>query len=285
MNRNRSLLLFLLSMILMGTIGLFRRWIPISSPLLAFFRGLIGFLFLLVCSGTVGKSKDWSIRPDPVLIAAGAALGLNWIFLFEAYRFTTIARATLCYYMEPAIVLFLSPLLFGESLSRKKILFGLGSMLGMVFVSGVLEGGQGPQDFRGILCGLSAACFYAMVVIFNKKSREENLFRRTMIELITSAAVLFPYLFLTGSFSSVQISAEMTGLIFIMGIVHTGIVYMMYFGSMKELDSQTVSMLSYMDPLTAMVLSAAVLKEPMSFLSVIGAILILGCAYLAEKTD
>ena len=285
MNRNRSLLLFILSMVLMGTIGIFRRWIPISSELLAFFRGLIGALSLFLYAGIAEPSSSASSsKPDYLLIPAGIVLGLNWIFLFEAYRFTTIARATLCYYMEPTIVLFLSPVLFHEPLSRKKTVCGLGALLGMVFVSGVLEGGSGPQDLRGILCGLLAACFYAMVVIFNKKSREGDVYRRTRTELLTAALVLFPYLLLTGSFSGLPNDAGVIGLILLVGVVHTGLVYVMYFGSMANLEAQTISLLSYIDPLTAMAVSVLVLKEPLSIHGIIGAVLILGCALLGERS-
>ncbi len=286
MNRNRSLMMFVLSMILMGTIGIFRRWIPVSSELLAFFRGLIGALSLFIYAGISGRSSSASSsKPDFLLIPAGIVLGLNWIFLFEAYRFTTIARATLCYYMEPTIVLFLSPVLFHESLSAKKILCGLGALLGMVFVSGVIEGGSGPQDLRGILCGLLAACFYAMVVILNKKSTEGDVYRRTRIELLTAALVLVPYLLFTGSFSNLPGDAAVLGLILLVGVVHTGLVYVMYFGSMTNLEAQTISLLSYIDPLTAMAVSVLVLKEPLSIPSLIGAALILGCALLGELNE
>lgn len=284
MQRNSDLLQFILSMVLMGTIGIFRRWIPVSSELLAFFRGLIGAASLFLYTKLTEKEGAVSSgKIDPLLFAGGIVLGLNWIFLFEAYRFTTIAKATLCYYMEPTIVLFLSPVLFNESLSGRKILCGLGSLAGMVLVSGVLESGSGAQDLRGIACGLCAACFYALVVIFNKKCREKNVYRRTMIELLTAAIVLIPYLLFTHSFSHTEWNPTVIALILLVGVVHTGLVYVMYFGSMTKLRAQTVSLLSYIDPLTALAVSVLVLKEPISVPAILGAVMILGCAVLMEK--
>ena len=179
-NRPGALLMLASSMLIFGTIGLFRRYIPLSSGLLAFSRGILGALFLglflmirRLPEQRLKKRKDsWNRASAPVfflLILSGALIGVNWILLFEAYNYTTVATATLCYYMQPTIVILLSPLFFHERLTAKKLVCAFLAVLGMFLVSGAAGEGIPQGDaFRGILCGLGAAVLYAAVVIMNK---------------------------------------------------------------------------------------------------------------------
>ena len=85
----------LAAMSIFGTVGIFVRYIPMASAPIAFFRGLVGFLFLLAVMALSGKKPDrQSIRENgKILLLSGAAIGANWILLFEAYRYTTVAVA------------------------------------------------------------------------------------------------------------------------------------------------------------------------------------------------
>ena len=167
----RSLGMFITSMLIFGTVGVLRRYIPLPSALLAFARGILGGLFLLVFvrASRKGAREKLPARTFLLLVATGAMIGINWILLFEAYNHTTVAVATLCYYMEPTIVMLLSPIIFRERLTGRKAVCAAVSILGMVLVSGVIgdSGGQGG-NLRGILLGLGAAFFYSGVVIMNK---------------------------------------------------------------------------------------------------------------------
>lgn len=279
-----ALAMFITSMIIFGTIGPVRRMIPLSSAMIVFFRGLIGSLFLsgfAWITGSRGRAlRDG--RTNGLLVLNGAFLGLNWILLFEAYRFTTIANATLAYYTAPVIVLLLSPLVLREKLTGRSILCALTACLGMVLVSGVLSSkGAGRGDLQGIACGLAAACFYAMVVLTNKRIPMEDAFQRTIVQLASAALVLVPYLLLNGEGASLSMSALQWAILLGAGIVHTGIAYVLYFGSMTRLPGQTVSMLSYIDPVVAMLISAFLLKEGMSAGALMGAALIIGSAVIS----
>ena len=164
------------AMLIFGTIGIFRRNIPFSSGLLAFSRGLLGSVFLLIFVALrrhrLGRIEKKQLA---LLIVSGAVIGVNWILLFEAYNYTTVAVATMCFYMQPTIVILLSPVLFREKLSVKKGLCALAAIIGMVFVSGVAEGAMpGAQDAKGIAFGLAAAVLYAAAVIMNKRIRVER---------------------------------------------------------------------------------------------------------------
>ena len=282
-NDRRSMATFISSMLIFGTIGVLRRYIPLSSALLAFSRGILGGLFLLIFAKVRKKSVDAKLQSRDLLrlVITGAMIGINWMLLFEAYRHTTVAVATLCYYMQPTIVILLSPLLFKERLTGKKAACAAVSIAGMVLVSGVV-GNSGGGNLRGVLLGLGAAFFYAAVVIMNKKTPGIEPYRRTTVMLLSAGLVMLPYLLFTGGFSNESVRWPAVVLLFVLGVVHTGLAYTLYFGSMDGLKLQTIAVLSYIDPVSALLFSALLLKEPLSVLNLIGAVLIIGSAVVSE---
>ena len=283
--RSAARIKLLTSMCIWGSIGLFVRNIPLPSSVIANCRGVIGLLFLLLVMGLKHlRFQGEAIRRNALYLGlSGLMLGFNWILLFEAYRFTTIAAATLCYYLAPMIVVALSPIVFGESLNGRKLLCVLAALGGMVLVSGVAEGGLPDiSQVRGVLLGLAAAGLYAAIVICNKKLSGIGGTERTAIQLGISALVLLPYNLLTVQADFAALSGMALLLLLVVGVVHTGICYYLYFGCMEDLPSQTVAILAYVDPVVAVLLSALVLKEPMTVGMWLGAFLIIGAAILLE---
>ena len=273
-----------LSMVIFGTVGLFRRLIDLPSDVIAFGRGLMGGVFLLLFARLRGKKLAWTAiggRDILLLIVSGMLIGFNWIALFEAYNYTTVAVATLCYYMQPVIVIALSPLVLKEKLSGKQILCAVVAVIGMVLVSGVLGGGA-PGGGRGILLGLVAAALYAAVVLLNKTITVNSAFEKTILQLFSAAAILLPYMALTGSLHSYTLSLTEAALFLVVGIVHTGISYALYFGAIEGLPARTCALLSYVDPVTAVLLSALLLHEGMGLSGILGTVLILGAAVYSE---
>ena len=284
-NDRRSMLMIIASMLIFGTIGLIRRFIPVSSAFLAFFRGISGGTILLAFTRLKGKQSREKLprRTIFLLVLTGAIIGINWMLLFEAYNHTTVATATLCYYMQPTIVMLLSPLLFREKLTVRKSVCALIAVIGMVLVSGVTEGGNRPEGhLKGVFLGLGAAVCYASVIILNKKVSGVDPWRKTTIQLISAGAVMIPYLMLNGGFGTGEFSANTVILLLVTGIVHTGLAYVLYFGSMDGLKAQSIAMLSYIDPVTALLLSALILREPLSAAGLAGAVMIIGSAIAAE---
>ena len=279
------MLMFIGSMLIFGTIGIFRRLIPLPSAFIALVRGLLGGFFLLTFVKLKGKSTGEKLSPRQFigLAVTGAVMGFNWILLFEAYNHTIVAAATLCYYMQPTIVLLLSPFLFGEKLTARKTACAVIAVIGMVLVSGVTEsGGMQSGDPKGIVLGLGAALFYAFVVIMNKKLGGIEAYQKTIIQLISAGAVMIPYLLLTGGFGSLTFSGLTIALLIVVGIVHTGFAYALYFGSMDGLKAQTIAILSYIDPVSALLFSVVLLREPLSPAGLAGAVMIIGSAIVSE---
>ena len=283
-NDRRSLGMFIASMLIFGTVGIFRRSIPLPSAFLAFSRGILGGLFLLAFLRL--RKKDGARRLAPGLLlplaGTGAMIGFNWMLLFEAYNHTTVAVATLCYYMQPTIVILLSPLVFRERLTGRKAACALISIAGMVLISGVTDGGGGSRDMTGILLGLGAAALYAGVVIMNKKIKGADAYQRTTVQLLAAGSVMIPYLLLTDGFSGVAFTPATLLLLLAVGLIHTGAAYALYFGSMEGLAIQSIAVLSYIDPVSALLFSALLLREPLSLMNIIGAVMIIGSAMISE---
>lgn len=272
------------SMLIFGTLGVVRRYVPLSSAMLALCRGALGSVFLLIfVLVRGGKLKLPERKATLWLVLTGAIMGLNWMLLFEAYSYTTVAAATMCYYMQPTIVILLSPLVLRERLSGRKLACAAAAIIGMLFVSGVLSGGIGQvRDIRGIAFGLGAAALYAAVIILNKKVVVEDIYAKTVIQLAGAALVMIPYVLLTEGVPELTLTAADIGMVLLVGIVHTGITYALYFGSMQRLKAQTVAVMSYIDPVFALLLSAAVLHESLTPLGIAGAVLIIGSAVISE---
>lgn len=281
----QSYITLITTMLIFGTVGIFRKNIALSSGLLACSRGLLGAMFILLFVKLRGKSLRHNIGRKKVILLAfiGALIGANWILLFESYNYTSVATATLCYYMQPTFVVIASAFVLKEKLTVKRIICVLLSVAGMIFVSGILDGNSAEvTDLRGILFGLGAAALYAAVVVIGKLIIVEDPFEKTFIQLLSASVVLIPYLLLTEDFSAVTLSGLSIVMLLILGIFHTGIAYTMYFGSMQELPAQSIAVLSYIDPVSALILSALLLHEPMSIYSIIGAVLIIGAAFIGE---
>ena len=281
----QSKLTLILAMVIFGTIGIFRKYIPLPSSVIAMARGFIGMLFLLLV--VLVKRERPSVEAIKanlfMLILSGVALGFNWILLFEAYQYTTVATATLCYYMAPILVIMVSPILFGERLNKKKILCVIVALLGMVLVSGVLQSGVSQiAELRGILLGLGAAVLYASVILLNKRIKDISAYDKTILQLGVAAIVLLPYTFITENMGALTLTPLMLVMLIVVGVIHTGVAYALYFGSMKNLKAQTVALYSYIDPIVAIILSALFLHEDMGILEVVGACMVLGATMISE---
>ena len=274
------------AMTIFGTIGIFRKYIPLPSSLLALARGIIGtaFLLFLVLSVKRDKLSVEAIKRNFVfLVVSGAFIGFNWILLFEAYQYTTVATATLCYYMAPVIVVLVSPFLFKERLTPLKAICVAVALAGMVFVSGIPQSGfGGMSELKGILLGLGAATLYAIVVILNQYIKDIPAYDKTIMQLGTAAIAILPYTLLTENFADISFTPVAVLMLLFVGIVHTGIAYTLYFGSMSGLKAQTIALFSYIDPVVAIILSAVILQENIGLWGVIGAVMVLGSTMVSE---
>ncbi len=268
-----------------GTIGIFVRWIGLPSSVIALVRGAVGAAFLLLLARFRHAPIDRAAlrRRWQLLLLSAAMMSFNWITLFEAYRYTTVATATLCYYMAPIFVTLISPVLLKERLTARKLLCVFLALAGMVFVSGVPQSGlPGPSEAKGILLALCSAALYAGVILINKYLAGVPAYDRTLLQLACAAAVMIPYILLTEDLSAMSVTPLGAVLLLIVAVFHTGWCYALYFGSMTVLSAQTVALFSYIDPIVAILLSALLLREPLGWSGILGAALVLGSTLVSE---
>ncbi|MEG0855931.1 MAG: DMT family transporter [Terrisporobacter sp.] len=272
------------AMLVWGSIGIFVKNIDFTSSQIALVRAVVGATFLIVFSLiTKQKINKETIKSNfLILIACSICLAFNWIFLFQAYNYTTVSTATICYYLAPIIVMFLSPFIFKEKLTFVKVSCIIAAMLGMLCIAGLEKNSGGGNNIIGILYGLGAACFYASVVIFNKFLKNISGIESSLIQLLVAALFLIPYVLLTDGISFTGITTMSIGLLLTVGIVHTGIAYLIYFSVIQDIPSQTVAIYSYVDPISAIIMSAIILSESISLLQILGGILIIGSTFISE---
>ena len=266
------------AMTIFGTISLFVKHIPLGSSEIVLYRALLALgvlaLFLLVRKQPIPFGQ---IRHElPLLLLSGIAVGVNWLLLFQAYRYTSVSIATLSYYFAPVLVTVACPLLFRERLTSRQILCFVMSTVGLCMI--ILTGSptEGQNHILGILLGLGAAVFYAAVVLMNKALEATGGIHRTLIQFVGASLALLVYVPATGGFHLNELTAAGWLCLLILGVVHTGFAYCLYFASLKDLSGQEASILSYIDPLVAVLVSVLALHESISPLQMVGGGLILG---------
>lgn len=283
---NRSKLQLIFSMLLFGTIGTLARYINMPSSIICLGRAFFGVITILILLGARKEKPDAEAirRNFWWLLLSSTLMCCNWICQFEAYKYTTIATATLCYYMQPVFYILAGAVVLREKLTTKKVACVAVAFCGMILVSGVLQIGFHISELKGAVFGVTGGFFYAMVVLINKYMKDISPVNTTIMQLALVSVIMLPYSAATGAFSEVNVTLIGVICLLILGVLHTGIGYIIYFDAVNKLPAQTVGILSYIDPVEAVMLSAFLLKEPVNIYTVIGAVMILGAAAVSELT-
>ena len=275
---NNARWMLIASMAIFGTLGPFVRQISVTSGELALYRAVMAAVMIGLFLMITGQRIPFAAikKSLPLLLISGMAMGFNWILLFEAYKYTTVSVATLSYYFAPVIVTAVCPILFRERLTGKQVLCFIMSTLGLVMITGLGDLSAGSSHFTGILFGLGAAVLYAAVILLNKFIKNVEGFHRTFLQFLAAIVVLVPYVALTTGINLDNVDRTGWLCLLVVGLVHTGITYCLYFSSLKEISGQKAAILSYIDPLVAVLISVTVLHESMNIWQAVGGMLILG---------
>ena len=271
-------------MMLFGTIGTLSRFINMPSSIICLVRAFVGALIILIYLKFSSKSLDRSAirRNIGWLILSSSCMCVNWVCQFEAFKYTTVATGTLCYYMQPIFFIIMSAIVLKEKVSLRKWVCVITAFGGMVLVSGVLQVGFNISELKGVLYGISGGFFYAVVVLINKYMKDISPIDTTVMQMALVTVIMIPYTLATDAYSEVSITTVGLICLIVLGILHTGIAYVIYFDCVNKLPAQTVGILSYIDPVEACLLSAFLLKEGLSVWTVAGAVLILGSTAVSE---
>ena len=281
-----SMLQMISSLLIFGSVGMFVYNSTLPCAQLALLRAVIGCCVLGSALILLRKRVQWGMLRKNlwVLLCSGAAIAINWIFLFQSYQYTSVANTTISYYCAPVFVVLASPLVLKEKLTGAKLLCIGCCALGVAMVAGVFGGAAagGSNNPLGVALGLIAAAFYACVMLLNKFLKGLSGLESTLAQMGFAVLILLPYVLLTQYTPLAQIERSTLLCVLTLGVVHTGVAYLLYFSALPVLPAQTAAMLSYIDPVTAILLSALVLRQPMSMVQVLGACLILGATFASE---
>lgn len=271
--------MYMLALLIFGTNGLLVSRISLASSQIVLMRTVIGGVLLTALVLLWGGFDKTSVRQEwKPLLLGGAALGLNWVMLFEAYRALNVSLATLIYYAGPILVLLFSPVFFREKLTGRKLLSVFVVAVGLLCISGsIVVTGMAPL---GLLVAVLSALFYAALIVANKKISRTGGMQTAAIELDVAFAVVLVYTLCTAGLP--RLTGSDLPYLAVIGLVNTGLAYLLYFSGLQKLSGQSVALISYLDPVSALLFSACFLHEVMTPVQVAGAVLIIGGAMFGE---
>ena len=279
---NRSMLKYLAALLLFGSNGIIAGMISLNSYEIVMYRTLIGSILLIVLYLLTNRQFHFyqHKKPFAFLALSGISMGVSWLFLYEAYQQIGVSIASLGYYCGPVIVMAISPFLFHEKFTRHKLICFLIVFLGIVLVNGNAFYEQ--HTGFGVFCALMSALMYACMVSFNKKADGITGMENSTLQLTIAFLSVFIFVIFRQGFAFHVQSADIAPLLFL-GLVNTGLGCFLYFSSIGEIKVQTVAILGYLEPLSAVVFSFIFLKEQLSLAQLAGAACILFGAVFAES--
>lgn len=275
---------YIIAVLMFGVNPLILRYVSIPSEAMALYRSVLGVITLLVYYLITGRRLDFTNIKKHLkyLVSAGVCLGLNWIFLFEAYVVTKVSVASLCNYMAPTLTVCICALFFKEKIKRRQGLCVAAAFLGIVLVSGVLDGDLKSININGLILGWLAAASFVVIILSNKKLKNVDSFDSVISQLTFAFLTTLIYVPIKNGGFPVPSDIRTVVLVLLIGIVNAGVAYIFYYGPMPHLPVQTIAIIGYLESVECVLISVLIFKEPLSLLGVIGAVLIIGAAVISE---
>lgn len=277
-------ILFISAMLIFGTIGIIVKFIPLDASEIAFYRSILALLVISLYFIIKKEKLKFNLKKSTLilLLLSGIGIGLNWIFLFESYDYTSLSISTVCNYFAPIIVMVLSPIILKEKISLKQVICLIIAVVGLILIVGAFEFKKDSNNLIGIILSLLAAVLYAVVILINKKINFVDGIERTFFQFLSLAIVLLPYTLFTTGFNIFKLSITNLLWLLLLGVVHTGIAYCMYFTSIKDMSGQKISILSFIDPVTSIMLAFFIFNDQLTGFQLVGALLILFATIFSE---
>lgn len=270
------------NMVLFGTIPLVVVGLNLSSPAIIQWRTLIGSIFLFLLATITKKPVGWDgIRKTWLpLTCSGICLGLNWITIFESYQTISVGITIVICYSAPILVFLLSPLLFRTHTTRAEVIGIIATVLGMVLMN--LTSQVDGMTGGSLLFPCLAALCYAGVLISGRYITGVSGRDSTLVQMVISFLIATLYSVLRmGELTQIPTSMGWVILV-VLGILHTGLGYTLFFHLISKVPAQEFALLSYVEPASALLLAGIVLKEQMTPAQLLGAALIFGGVIYAQ---
>jgi drug/metabolite transporter (DMT)-like permease len=263
-----------ISMIIFGSIGFFSELTNLPSFELVFIRCLCATLFLGFCWLISGqfRNEKWNRKDVLQTLACGLFLVFNWVFLFKSFEETSVTVAISVYHLAPVLVLILGSILYKEKMGLKSVVSIIICFLGTLFIADIdVSASLGELMPAGIAWALAAALFYAFTTLLGKGISNLSPYATTFLQTGLGILILIPFIHLnafTHLTSGNWIAVVATG------IIHTGIVYLLFFDSLRHLPTKVISILVFLDPAVAILLDTIVTGFRPKLFQSVGIILI-----------
>lgn len=274
-------LMLIVAMLLFGSLGVIVTNSNLLSTEITMFRGIIGGLFVFLFARITKKeTRKSTLKEKMFSIAIGVLIGINWIFLFEAYKYLSVSLATILYYMAPFILIIYGIVLFKEKIKLVQIMCLLLAMIGVYFIMD--NPLFGTTQYIGVVFALVAAIIYASVVSVNKFLSDVPVFEKVGIQLLSAGMFIAPYVAIQNNFSFSYTNDQWFTLL-MLGVLHTGVAYTFVYIAITRLKSSTIAIISYVDPLSAVLFSFLLLQERLYFIQWLGVIIIMIALSIHER--
>jgi len=286
-----------LAMALFGSIGVFVKNINLPSMEIAFLRSAIASIALIMWAALRGGRKGEKGETGGIkrlfedrksffyLAVSGALLGVNWVLIFQAYKFTTLSNANLVYYFSPVFVILFSPFLFNEKLTKVKVICVLIAVggLAMILFNQPQNTGGNYNHLLGVAYALLGGSLYAVMIFLNKKIKGVSGPDRTIVQISAAALVLLPFVLYRNAIHITDM--KMLIFILILGLVHTAFGLSLYFSAMNDVKGQNIALLSYIDPISAVIWGVLIFQDSMTAFQILGGILIMVSTYFGSRSE
>ncbi|NLR98701.1 DMT family transporter [Rhizobium sp. P38BS-XIX] len=266
------------AMLISGTIGWFVLTSGQTVTGVVFWRCFFGALTLLVICAAMGLLHPGilNLKAFCIAVGGGIAIVLNWLLLFAAYSHASISIATTVYNTQPFMLLGLGALFLGERITFTKLFWLALAFAGMVIIveSKPAEAAGAGSYATGVLLSLGAAFFYALAAIAAKWLKGTPPHLIALIQVSTGILMLAPFT----DFSAVPRDAGGWSTLVTMGVIHTGLMYVLLYGAIQKLPTHLTGALSFIYPIAAIVVDRFAFGHMLGIAQILGAVIILGAA-------
>jgi len=273
-NRVRGSAEMTAAMIISGTIGWFVVMSGQSVVAVVFWRCLFGAATLALICAALGFFRRGVITHRQIGLATlgGLAIVGNWLLLFAAYPRASISIATAVYNTQPFMLVALGALFLGERLTATKLAWLTLAFAGMLLIIQAKTGSASGSDYlAGILLALGAAFLYALAAIVAKKLKGTPPHLIALIQVTVGVLALAPL----ADFAQAPTDVRSWSLLLALGVVHTGLMYILLYGAIQKLPTSLTGALSFIYPIVAILVDRIAFGHQLQMIQLIGAAAIL----------